>query len=301
MDQNTLSIYIHELRNQCLHMQASFNLFNQALQAGQSQGVLYGGQMILMPTSEIAALLWPSRARARGRGEALRKVLQLNEKHALNDRRLSEVLERSDEKTEEWINKTKGQQIVFDLVGDPATVGDGSTKVEAVYRCYNPATQIFVYRGVAYNLPALAKAVSDVAGRVNTVYRQLFPEQAQAEDAARQQAEAAQKQAATAQANVTAQPSPAIETPPTPSAPAAKPAAKAKAPAKKPAAKKAAPKKTPATKPAAKPTAKKPVAKKVATAKIAAKKPAAKKPVAKKPAAKPAAKKAAGTKTAGKK
>jgi len=263
MDQNTLSIYIHELRNQCLHMQASFNLFNQAANAGQGQGVLYGGQMILMPASQISSLLWPTRARARGRGESLRKVLQLTDKHALNDRRLSEIWERSDEKTEEWINKTKGQQIIFDLVGDPATIGDGSATSDSVYRGYNPNNQIFTYRGVGYNLPALAKAVSDVAGRVNAVYRQLFPEQAKAEDEARQQAIAAQ-QAAEAQQNAPAEPtSPATEAP----APAPKAAAK-KAPAKKAAAKKPA---------AKKPAAKKAPAKKPATKKAPAKKAAAKK------------------------
>ena len=277
MDQNTLSIYIHELRNQCLHLQASFNLFNQAANAGQGQGILYGGQMILMPASQIASLLWPTRARARGRGEALRKVLQLNEKHALNDRRLSEIWERSDEKTEEWVNNTKGKQIIFDLVGDPASVGDGSTTIDCVYRGYNPANQVFTYRGVAFNLTALAKAVSDVAGRVNAVYRQLFPEQAKAEDEARQQAIAAQ-QAATEQQQAAAAKTPA----PAAEAPKAE-APKAAAPTKKPAAKK--------------PTAKKPTAKKAAPKKPAAKKPAVKKAPVKKPAAKKApAKKAAAKK-----
>jgi len=280
MDQNTLSIYIHELRNQCLHMQASFNLFNQAANAGQSQGVLFGGQMILMPASQISSLLWPSRARARSRGEALRKVLQLNEKHALNDRRLSEIWERSDEKTEEWIANTKGQQIIFDLVGDPTSVGDGTTTADAVYRGYNPGNQVFTYRGVAYNLPALAKAVSDVAGRVNAVYRQLFPEQAQAEDAAAQQAAAEQAKAQqAAQAAQTAQIDPAL-TAASAQTPAPVPAAKA--PAKKAAAKKPA---------AKKPAAKKAAAKKAAPKKTPAKKAAAKKTVAKKAPAKKAAKK----------
>jgi hypothetical protein len=280
MDQNTLSIYIHELRNQCLHMQTSFNIFNQAANTGQNQGVLYGGQMILMPASQISSLLWPTRARARGRGEALRKVLQLTEKHALNDRRLSEIWERSDEKTEEWINNTKGKQVIFDLVGDPASVGDGSTTAESVYRGYNPGNQIYTYRGVAYNLPALANAVSDVAGRVNAVYRQLFPEQAKAEDAARQQAADAQKAAEdkqkseneTAAAMAASNP---IATVLQDQAPAA---------AKKPAAKKPSTKKAPAKKAAAKTVAaKKPAApKKPVTKKSAAKKPATKKASAKK-------------------
>ena len=277
MDQNTLSIYIHELRNQCLHMQASFNLFNQAVNAGQSQGVLYGGQMILMPASQISSLLWPTRARARGRGEALRKVLQLTEKHALNDRRLSEIWERSDEKTEEWINKTKGQNVIFDLVGDPAAVSDGALTSESVYRGYNPANQIFTYRGVAYNLPALANAVSDVAGRVNAMYRHLFPEQAKAEDEANQKAIAAQQEAekAAAEASEAAKAETKPEAKPSEKTAPAKKKAPAEKAAPKAAAKKAAPKASPKT----------------ATKKAPAKKAAAKKTAAKKAPAKKSAKK----------
>lgn len=265
MDQNTLSIYIHELRNQCMHMQTAFDLFNQAANARQGQGILYGGQMILVPTSQIAALLWPTRARSRGRGETLRKVLQLPEKHVLNDRRLTEIWERGDEKTDEWIAKTKGQQVIFDFVGDPAQVGDGTTTDESIFRGYNPGNQVFTFRGTSYNLQALAKAVADVASRVNAVYRQLFPEQAKAEDEARAQAIAAQQEAqASAQAEVAApkteeaptaeEKKPAAKKAPAKKAPAKKPAAK-KAPAKKPAAKKAPAKKAPAKKASAKKTA----------------------------------------------
>ncbi|NVJ99461.1 MAG: hypothetical protein HWE25_15015 [Alphaproteobacteria bacterium] len=252
MDNNTLAIYIHELRNQCMHVQASFNLFNQAMMNQAASGVLYAGQLILMPGSQIASLLWPTRARARGRGEALRKVLQLQDKHPLNDRRLCELWERSDEKMEEWIANTKGQQVIFDLVGDPASVGEGNTPDECIYRAYNPATHVFYYRGVGYNLDAVAKALGDVANRVNAVYRQLFPEQAKAEDDARRQAMEAQAKAQAEQqaAAAPAEAAPAAEKPKkaaTKKPAAQKPAAK-KAAAKKPAAKKAAPKKAAAKK-----------------------------------------------------
>ena len=140
--------------------------------------------MILMPASQLSCLLWPTRARARSRGEALRKVLQLGDKHPLNDRRLSEIWERSDEKTEEWISNTRGKQVAFDYIGNPAKLGDGTTTDECIYRGFNPETQVYTYRGVGFNLPAVAKALSDVAGRVNAVYRQMFPEQAKAEDEA---------------------------------------------------------------------------------------------------------------------
>ncbi|MCJ9428453.1 hypothetical protein [Kordiimonas marina] len=250
MDNNTLAIYIHELRNQFIHIQAAFELFNQSLTNRAGTGVLFAGQMVLMPASQVSALLWPPRARARTRGEALRKVLQLPEKHPLNDRRLSEMWERGDERVEEWITATKGKQVVFDFVGDPATVGDGSTTDECVFRAYNPDNNLFYYRGMAYNLKAVADAMMDVAGRVNAVYRQMFPEQAAAEDEAMRQAQAAaQAQQAALQGNVQAEALSADDLPPpvdlgepAEPAPAKKPAAK-KAAAKKPAAKKAPAKK----------------------------------------------------------
>jgi hypothetical protein len=285
MDNNTLSIYIHELRNHCLHLQASFDIFNQSMVAKNSNGVLYGAQMILIPASQIAALLWPTRARARGRGESLRKALGLTEKHPLNDRRLSELWERADEKFEEWIASTKNSQVVFDLVGDPRSVHPEVTD-QSVYRAYDPATNFLYYRGVAYNLKGVAQALSDVGARVNALYRQLFPEHAKAEDEALRQQQAAavaqQAQQAAANSNTdgaadtsmnlsmstgTDAPAPAEDKP------AKKAAATKKAPAKKPAAKKAAPKKEATSKaPAKKAAAKKPAAKKAAPKKTAAKK-----------------------------
>lgn len=255
MDQNTLAIYIHELRNQCMHSQASFDIFSQALNNQQGPGILYGGQMILLPASHIASMIWPTRARSRKRGEALRKALQLGDKHALNDRRLSEIWDRLDEKTDEWVAATKGEQVVFDFVGDPASLGEQAPKDECVYRGYNPATHIYTFRGVSYNLPAVAKAINDVAARVDAVFRQLFPEQAKAEDAQRQtaiEAQRAAQEAAEAEAKPVAPEK--VETAKAPAkkaAPkkaAAKKAPAKKAPAKKTAAKKAAPKKAPAAK-----------------------------------------------------
>ena len=246
MDNNTLAIYIHELRNQCLHAEAAFSIFNQAMNNRAGAGILYGGQSILIPGSQLASILWPTRARARARGESLRKVLGLDEKHPLNDRRLCELWERSDEKFEEWIGQTKGQQVIFDFVGDPAQVGDGKTPDACIYRAYNPNTRVYWYRGVAYNLQAVANALSDVAKRVNAVYAQMFPEQAKAEADARRRMMEAQQQAAEAGVAApapaeAAAPAAANDATPEPKAeekPAKKPAAK-KAAAKKPAAKKA--------------------------------------------------------------
>ncbi|GHF16989.1 hypothetical protein GCM10017044_09180 [Kordiimonas sediminis] len=194
MDNNTLSIYIHELRNQCLHTKAAFDLFNQAMSAQAGPGILYGGQMVLMPASQLSAMLWPARARSRARGESLRKVLQLPEKHPLNDRRLGELWEHMDQKTDEFIAETKGEHVVIDFVGDPASINpDARIEDKHIYRAYNPATHIYYYRGVGYNFQAIANAISELSGRINAVWAQMFPDQAKAEIEYQKQLAEAQK------------------------------------------------------------------------------------------------------------
>jgi len=252
MDNNTLAIYIHELRNQCLQTQTSFDLFNQAVVNRMAHGVLFGGQLVLQTGSQLSSILWPTRARARGRGDALRKILQLPEKHPLNDRRLSELMEHADEKLEDWIAKTKGEQIVFDFVGDTASFSERNVKDSSVYRAYNPQTRIFHYRGVAYNLQAVGDAIADVGGRVNAVYRQMFPEQAAAEDKARAEAAKAAEEAQKAQSDAEATDTKADAAADAEAKPAAKKTATKKAAAKKTAAKKPAAKKATAKKAATK-------------------------------------------------
>lgn len=206
MDNTILAIYAHELQNHVRHVQAGFEILNRGLQAGAPGEVLYGGQMLLVPASQLSALLWPTRARARKRGEALRKVLQLPEKHPLNDRRLSEIWERGDEKMEEWIANTKHKRIVFDLVGDPfAVAGEGEEPVEegSVFRCYDPERKIFYYRGVPFNIDALGRSLADVANRILSVYYQMFPD-AQKQDEENQKRRAEAAEAARAQATDTA-------------------------------------------------------------------------------------------------
>ncbi len=280
MDNNTLAIYIHELRNQCTHLQASFDIFNQSVKNNRQSGILYGGQLILTAGSQIAGILWPSRARARTRGESIRKALQLPEKHPLNDRRLSEINERPDEKLEDWIASTRGEQIVFDLVGDPLAMDGGTVKETSVYRAYNPEKGIFFYRGTAYSMQAIAKALADVANRIQALFKQIFPQQAAAEEKAIADAEAAAKASQKGAEKATTEPEP-VTTVPAEETPATKTPA-TKTSATKTSAKKPAAKKTPV---------KKAAAPKTTTKKTAAKKPAAKKTPAKKASVKKDAKK----------
>lgn len=176
MDQTTLALFIHELRNQCAYTDAGFDVFNQALEKRALTPVFFAAQSVLLTASQISGILWPVRARAKKRGEMVRQILQLPEKHALNDKRLSAIWEHGDEKLEDWISATKGDQVVFDHVGPLSQMAPEAINEAGFYRLYDPEQMIYYYRGNGYKIQAIADAVADVYARVNTVHRQMFPE-----------------------------------------------------------------------------------------------------------------------------
>lgn len=255
MDANTFAILIHELRNQCSFYETAVRLFNQSLQQNAPGSAFFAAQSALTSASHIANILWPTRARATKRGETLRDVLKLDGNHALNDKRLQTLWEHADERLDDWIQQTKGEKIAFDFIGPKAQLPSGETSDLNLYRLYDPQQLVFYYRGKAFHFQGLSSAVADVASRVLSAHKQLFPDQHKEEPAAE------------APAEVVPEPEAKPEAP--------KPAAKRttrKAPAKKTTARKTSARKTTTRKPAARKTA---ATKKTTAAKsTAAKKPA---------------------------
>ncbi|GEQ97076.1 hypothetical protein JCM17844_07130 [Iodidimonas gelatinilytica] len=174
MDANSFIIYLHELRNQCLYTHSALSIFNQSLEKKSQTGVLFSGQAALNAASQVGAILWPSRARARRRGEVLREKLQLPDSHALGDRRFVELWEHADEKLDEWIKSTKGQRVLFDFVGDPKTIDLPGLKEDCIYRLYDTTSHVFVFRGLGYNMVNLSKAIEEIGRRTEILMKQIM-------------------------------------------------------------------------------------------------------------------------------
>ena len=183
MDRASLAIFIHELHNQCVYTEAAFRVFNQSVQQNIPAGIFFAAQSTLLCASQVSSLLWPSRTRVQKRGEELRDVLQLSEKHPLNDPRLSALWEHGDEKLEDWIGASKGEKVVFDHVGSLEELSKQIPIVEGnIFRLYDPTTMTFYYRGDGYKMQAIADAISEIYSRVLTVHRQMFPDHHEAAD-----------------------------------------------------------------------------------------------------------------------
>ncbi len=181
MDINKFVIYMHEIRSQCLFTRAAFQIFNQALQEKQWNGALFAAQAALTSAAQVASLLWPPRARARRRGEILREKLGLPAQHALGDRRFVELWDHADEKFDDWMKRTHGEQVLFDFVGPIRALNIPDLKDDGIYRLYDTETKIFVFRGVGYNMQNLAKAIEEIGRRAEYLLRQILPPQQQPE------------------------------------------------------------------------------------------------------------------------
>jgi len=180
MDRATLAIFIHELRNQCIYTEAAFKVFNQALEQNAQAGVFFAAQATLLSASQIASLLWPAKGRTKGRGDELRQMLQLTDDHSLNDSRLTELWEHSDEKLEDWIGITKGEKVVFDHVGSLEQLTEQvPIQHKNVFRLYDPATMIFYFRGEGFKMQIIADAIANIYSRVLAIHKQMFPDQHQ--------------------------------------------------------------------------------------------------------------------------
>lgn len=201
MDANTFALYIHELRNQCMYAEAALGLFNQSMEKQSKTGAFFSAQNFLTAASQVSRLLWPSRAKAKRRGETLRAALGLPEQFALADDRLRALWDYADEKTDDWILGSKEQIIAFDFMGPKSALGDKQPEDRHIYRLYDPEKSHFYFRGEVFNLQAIASQIATVAAQVNKAHDQLFPKQEEAEEGETPDAEPETTKSETAASN----------------------------------------------------------------------------------------------------
>ncbi len=179
IDSTTASIYVHEIRNQCAYVQASLEMFNQAMEKGTPIAILYSAQNMLQHSATLARTLFPIRSKATKNARDLREMLAINDSHPINNKQLLHVWDSPEDRMEEWIEKSRDRFVVMDFVGPFGTVGDQKVegmKQSDVFRQVDPETLNFIFRGDAFALQAIAHAVADIDMRVKQLHEQMFPD-----------------------------------------------------------------------------------------------------------------------------
>lgn len=177
MDMNVIGLHIHELRNQCRFIEASVDILNQSMENQAAMGIFFSLQNIMMGTNHISRLLWTPRKKGRPRAAALRQILELPDKHPLNNENILSLTDHADEANDQWISQSRDQYILYDFIGNIAQSQHKGVETKNIFRAFDPATKIYTYCGVNFNLEALLKALSDVSNRVNQIHIRLYPDQ----------------------------------------------------------------------------------------------------------------------------
>ena len=148
------------------------------------QGLLRSVHSFLTHAGNVSKLLWPTNPR-RERGESkedyktqcketndrgghLRRELDISEQHPLKDRTLRDHLEHFDERLDTWSRTSRNHNIV-ELIG-PASAVAGARKSDVI--AYNPATDVYFFRGDEFSVQTLVTAVEQLLSKVkNTLER----------------------------------------------------------------------------------------------------------------------------------
>ena len=179
MDSTVAGLYIHEVRNQCTYVQASLEMFNQAMEKGQPIAILYSAQNMLQHAATLARTLFPLRNKAAKHAEAMREMLAIDDSHALNNKQLLHIWDAPEDRMEDWIEKSRDRFVVMDYVGPFGRVGEQEVeglRQSDVFRQLDPDNLNFIFRGEVFAMQALAHAVADIDVRIKQLHEQMFPE-----------------------------------------------------------------------------------------------------------------------------
>ena len=179
MDSTTAGIYIHEVRNQCSYVQASLEMFNQAMEKGQPIAILYSAQNMLQHAATLARTLFPLGDKGKENAEAMREMLAIDDSHALNNEQLLHIWDQPEDRMVDWIENSRDRFVVMDYVGPFGMVGDQKVegmKQSDVFRQIDPENLNFIFRGEVFALQGIAHAVADIDARVKQLHDQMFPD-----------------------------------------------------------------------------------------------------------------------------
>lgn len=117
-------------------------------------------QSILLAAGNVSKILWPSRKASEARGDALRVLLNIDERNLLSDRKFRNHFEHYDERIEDWFEKSSSA-VYTDSSIDPFGSIWGSNPSN-LHRGYNPLTQTLTFRGESMDLAALLTVLEEI-------------------------------------------------------------------------------------------------------------------------------------------
>ena len=152
-----------EVERQCQFAMIAFQDIEEASSNSDGKLFWYSVQNLLVAVGRISRLLWPASPLSPNRGAKLRETLGVGEDSPLKAPEVVEHFEQFDRRLETWY-ETSEQYRYFDSYTEPLDVL-ADTAPEDRLRGYDMENEAILFRGEAYELRPVSRAVEELQGR----------------------------------------------------------------------------------------------------------------------------------------
>ncbi len=180
MDDHLLQIYLEQAQEEC---ERSFKAIEQLNAALASKGDPFqSAQALVHHAAAVSRIFWPPGGRdsakgerSRRRGEALRHSIGVAEGHPVQDRALRDHFEHFDERLDEWAEGSSNRNMVKNLVGPRSSISGPGISDGDIINHYDPATNVYAFRGEHFDVQALTTGLRDIYAKVNKKLGTIWP------------------------------------------------------------------------------------------------------------------------------
>ena len=117
-------------------------------------------QSILVAAGNVSKILWPQLKNSKSRGVKLRKLLKIDTKNILADRKFRNHFEHYDDRIETWFD-SQSSGVYIDLAFEPFRPTKWQLPKNS-HRSYNQVDRIVTFRGEALDLKEVLNALEEI-------------------------------------------------------------------------------------------------------------------------------------------
>ncbi len=169
MDEHRQRVFIREVERQTqFGLVAAADLEN-ALKLQDMERIWYSVQALLVAAGNVSKLLWPPKLEFRGRGEVLRKALDVPDGSPLSSRDFRNHFEHFDERLEALAESSTRGVFVDSNVGPPGMIA--GLDQDDFLRNYDTSTDSVTFLGDSYPLKPVIEAIDVLHRRAKDLAR----------------------------------------------------------------------------------------------------------------------------------
>lgn len=158
MEQDLTRKWMEEIRTQCRFAAFAWQQMRSSLIGMDNDKSFFYVHAFLNHATEITRILWPENEDNHGRGESLRKALEIEDDSLLNQASLRRIITRFDERLELWMSTLENPHFLNSNIMPKGTMA--GSREDVFVRSLDPETYRLELLDQTFDLRKLNEALS---------------------------------------------------------------------------------------------------------------------------------------------